>query len=132
MKCLKVVATQQMHEYSTQRVRTHREVGKVGCRGLTAPRVLTFSWQALVQLGFAAHEEGACLVKLGACYDEISGLWAEQGGREWRPVYNTMHDFRGMTADWHKILSQYAGVRGQDGVQEETRSDRPVQALTLT
>jgi len=63
------------------------------------------------QLGAATGGRVDCLEKIGAAYEDLGSDWENQAARDWEPMVHTMHDYRGLTEGWEKILGLYSSVR---------------------
>ena len=56
-------------------------------------------------------EKAPCLINIGACYEELSGMWDKQAMKDWEPIQHQMHDYKGMTGGWQGILGLYENMK---------------------
>jgi len=50
------------------------------------------------------------LIQLGACYEEISGMYDKQAEKDWLPIEHLMHDYKGLVDSWQDILGLHRGM----------------------
>ena len=58
------------------------------------------------------------LSKIGSCYDELSTTVGEQATKDWEPVMNMMHDYKGLVTSWKEILGLYNSMADKHRVRE--------------
>eukprot|EP00092_Neocalanus_flemingeri_P075895 GFUD01094088.1.p1 GENE.GFUD01094088.1~~GFUD01094088.1.p1 ORF type:complete len:536 (+),score=138.48 GFUD01094088.1:167-1774(+) len=111
VKNMKSVANEQMSKYNVHS-KDYTEIGK-----------------AFSQLGSAMQEEAPCLMNIGACYQEMSGMWDTQGTKDWEPVQHLMHDYKGLAGGWQGVLGLYGNMKEKqkeilkaDGIEKEKDS----------
>jgi len=65
--------------------------------------------KAFSQLSLAVADSPAAgsLSKIGSCYEDLSTTMAEQATKDWEPVLNMMHDYKGLVTSWKDILGLY-------------------------
>ena len=73
----------------------------------------------------AAGDSGRCLVSMGECYSELSSHCEKHAGKDWEPLLNLSHDYKGLVGSWQDILGLYQNMAEKhreifrDGTEKE-------------
>jgi len=94
VKNMKSVASDQVHRYRSIHSKESKEIGK-----------------AFTILGEALAQEAPCLKSIGKSYTDMSNMWERQASKDWEPLQNMMHDYKGITGAWHSILSLHGNMK---------------------
>jgi len=95
-------AVKTMHSVANDQAAKYRGDMKKDCRDIG---------KGFKQLGAATGGRVNCLEKIGAAYEDLGSDWESQATRDWEPMVHTMHDYRGLSEGWDKILGFYSSVR---------------------
>jgi len=105
-------AVKTMHSVANEQTAKYRGDMKKDCRDIG---------KGFKQLGAATGGRVACLEKIGAAYEDLGSDWESQAARDWEPMVHTMHDYRGLSEGWDKILGLYSSVRekGKEIIEQD-------------
>ena len=112
VKSLNSIASDQFNKYKT----THKKDYQVGGVFIFKYRDMTNTYlifdirynqtsqlltvqeiaRTFTELGMAAGESGRCLVSMGECYSELSSQCEKHAGKDWEPLLNLSHDYKGL------------------------------------
>ena len=81
--------------------------------------------RTFTELGQAAGDSGKCLVSMGETYSDLSSHYEQQAGKDWEPMLNLSHDYKGLVGSWQDILGLYQNMAekhreiSRDGTEKE-------------
>ena len=65
-------------------------------------------------------EEASHFSHIGACYQEMSGMWAKQVTKDWEPIQQIMQEYKGLAESWQAVLGEYEKEKDSPLVQKNT------------
>merc|ERR1719458_139518 len=123
-------AVKTMHSVANDQAAKYRGDMKKDCRDIG---------KGFKQLAVATGGRVNCLDKIGAAYEDLGSDWESQATRDWEPMVHTMHDYRGLSEGWDKILGLYSSVRekgkeiiDQGGEKEKDAADKRWRRISTT